>query len=92
MPSKAGLQNIATFNPKFTYSIFGEQEKIFGYKNLKLSLRYRANDMRPHLKTTYSKKFRSLGDVEPTDIEGILEEGKHLPRGMLISSSYEEAC
>lgn len=79
-PSKSGLQNIATFNPKFTYSIFGEEEQIFGYKDLKISLRYRANDMRPHLKTSYSKKFKPVGDAEPTDIVGILEEGGHLPK------------
>ncbi|KAH6998697.1 acyl-CoA N-acyltransferase [Ilyonectria sp. MPI-CAGE-AT-0026] len=79
-PSKSGLQNIATFNPKFTYSIFGEEEQIFGYKDLKISLRYRANDMRPHLKTSYSKKFKPVGDTEPTDIVGILEEGGHLPK------------
>ncbi|KAH7023659.1 acyl-CoA N-acyltransferase [Ilyonectria destructans] len=79
-PSKSGLQNVATFNPKFTYSIFGEEEQIFGYKDLKISLRYRANDMRPHLKTSYSKKFKPVGDTEPTDIVGILEEGGHLPK------------
>ncbi|KAH7162445.1 acyl-CoA N-acyltransferase [Dactylonectria estremocensis] len=79
-PSKSGLQNIATFHPKFTYSIFGEEEQIFGYKDLKISLRYRANDMRPHLKTTYSKKFKPVGDAEPTDIVKILQEGNHLPK------------
>ncbi len=80
-PSKTGLQSVATFLPKFTYHIFGEEEKIFGYKGLKINLRYRANDMRPHVKITYLKKFKSLGDNEVTDIAAILEEGNHLPKG-----------
>ncbi|KPM42745.1 Histone acetyltransferase type B catalytic subunit [Neonectria ditissima] len=86
-PSKSGLQNVATFNPKFTYSIFGEEEQIFGYKDLKINLRYRANDMRPHLKTSYSSKFKGVGDAEPTDIVGILKEGLHLPRIAFVKGS-----
>lgn len=81
-PSKSGLQNVATFHPKFTYSIFGDDEKIFGYKDLKINLRYRANDMRPHLSVSYGKKMKPFGDSEPTDIKGILEEGGHLPKGL----------
>lgn len=80
-PSKSGLSTIATFQPKFTYSIFGEEEKIFGYKDLKILLRYRANDMRPHLRVTYGKKFKPVGEHEPTDVVDILESGGHLPKG-----------
>jgi histone acetyltransferase 1 len=81
-PSKSGLQSVATFYPKFTYPIFGEEEKIFGYKGLKINLRYRANDMRPHLKISHGKKFKSLGDQEPDDIAAIFQEGHHLPKGL----------
>ncbi|KFA48170.1 hypothetical protein S40293_06895 [Stachybotrys chartarum IBT 40293] len=91
-PSPYGVRSIATFNPKFTYSIFGEEEKIFGYKDLKISLRFRANDMRPHLKTTYSKKFKPAGDAEPTDIPSVLIEGNHLPRvAFTKDSDFEES-
>lgn len=81
-PSDSGLQHIATFNPRHTYSIFGEDEQIFGYKDLKINLRYRANDMRPHLKTSYSKKFKAVGGPEPTEVAAILEDGNHLPKSM----------
>jgi histone acetyltransferase 1 len=81
-PSESGLQHIATFNPRHTYSIFGEDEQIFGYKDLKISLRYRANDMRPHLKMSYSKKFKAVGGPEPTEVASILEDGNHLPKSM----------
>ncbi|KAF5026072.1 hypothetical protein F66182_1864 [Fusarium sp. NRRL 66182] len=79
-PTKTGFQHVATFNPRHTYSIFGEDEQIFGYKDLKISLQYRANDMRPHLKTSYSKKLKPVGENEPDDVVAILQEGNHLPK------------
>lgn len=81
-PSKSGLNTIATFHPRFTYSIFGDEEKIFGYKGLKIQLRYRANDMRPHLRLAYGKKFKPVGEHEPADVVEILESGGHLPKGL----------
>lgn len=79
-PTPSGLQPLGTFHPKFTYSIFGDDETIFGYKGLKINLRYRANDMRPHLDIKYDKKFKALGGTEPTDIKAILQEKEYLPR------------
>ncbi|KAM0562192.1 hypothetical protein ACHAPJ_002637 [Fusarium lateritium] len=92
-PTDSGLQHVATFNPRHTYSIFGEEEQIFGYKDLKVSLRYRANDMRPHLKTSYSKKFKpAVGGPEPTDVAAILEEGNHLPKiAFAKASDFEDS-
>lgn len=82
-PSSSGVKPVATFHPKFTYPIFGDDEKIFGYKDLKISLRFRANDMRPHLKTSYGKKLKPQPGVEePTDVAAVLEEGRHLPKGL----------
>ncbi|KAL7939040.1 acyl-CoA N-acyltransferase [Trichoderma chlorosporum] len=86
-PSKSGLKTIATFNPKFTYSIFGDEEKILGYKDLKIHLRYRANDMRPHLRVAYSKKLKPVGEHEPADVKEILEEGGHLPKVAFVNAS-----
>ncbi|KAL6852063.1 putative histone acetyltransferase type b catalytic subunit [Trichoderma novae-zelandiae] len=86
-PSKSGLKTIATFHPKFTYSIFGDDEKIFGYKDLKINLRYRANDMRPHLRVAYSKKMKPVGELAPTDVVEILEEEGHLPKVAFVKGS-----
>jgi hypothetical protein len=86
-PSKSGLSTIATFHPSFTYTIFGDEEKIFGYKDLKIQLRYRANDMRPHLQLAYGKKFKPVGEHEPADVKEILESGGHLPKGLGYLSS-----
>ncbi|KAH6610703.1 histone acetyltransferase type b catalytic subunit [Trichoderma cornu-damae] len=86
-PSKSGLKTVATFHPKFTYPIFGDEETIFGYKDLKIHLRYRANDMRPHLRVAYSKKFKPVGEHIPIDVEEILEEGGHLPKVAFVKGS-----
>lgn len=81
-PSSSGIKSVASFHPKFTYAIFGDEEKVFGYKDLKISLRFRANDMRPHLRTSYSKKLKPPAGVEePIDVAAVLEEGGHLPKG-----------
>ncbi|KAM0665408.1 hypothetical protein ACQRIT_006263 [Beauveria bassiana] len=78
-PTASGLQSLSTFNPSFTYPIFGEDEKIFGYKDLKINLRYRANDMRPHVQMSYSSKFAPIGETEPMDVMGMLKEDAQLP-------------
>lgn len=74
-----GLKTVGTFGPRFTYPIFGDEEHIFGYKDLKINLRYHASDMRPHVQISSSKKFKAVGDIEPVDVKGILQE--HLPPG-----------
>ncbi|KAK3380222.1 acyl-CoA N-acyltransferase [Lasiosphaeria ovina] len=70
----SGLKTIATFNPRFTYPVFGDDETIFGYQNLKIDLRYGANDMRPNLAISYSKKFKAIGETEAADIEDALRD------------------
>jgi len=74
-PTPNGLKTVGhSFHPKFTYSIFGEAEEIFGYQNLQIQLRWHASDLRPNLSISYSKKFQAVGDTEPVDIEGALRE------------------
>ncbi|OAQ89256.1 histone acetyltransferase type b catalytic subunit [Purpureocillium lilacinum] len=91
-PTASGVKPVATFHPKFTYPIFGDDEKIFGYKDLKISLRFRANDMRPHVHTTYSKKLKPAPGVEePTDVVGVLDEGHHLPKIAFVKGSDFES-
>jgi len=67
-------KTLSSFHPKFTYPIFGDEESIFGYQGLKIHLRYHSSDMRPVLQITYNKKFKPVGDIEPTDLKPILEE------------------
>lgn len=71
-------KTLHTFNPKMTYSIFGDDERIFGYKGLKVDLRYNASDMRPNLQVSYDKKFKTVGETEATDVKELLEP--YLPK------------
>ncbi|KAK3904388.1 acyl-CoA N-acyltransferase [Staphylotrichum tortipilum] len=74
-PTATGVKTVGhSFNPKFTYPIFGDSEEIFGYQNLEINIRYNASDMRPNLSVSHTKKFAAVGETEATDITGILHE------------------
>ncbi|CAK7216246.1 histone acetyltransferase 1 [Sporothrix bragantina] len=88
-PGPTNLRSIASFNPKFTYSIFGDEETILGYQNLKISLRFHASDMRPNLQVTSSKKLKNA-EIEPTDIQTVLK-GYLQPVAFQKLSEFEEA-
>lgn len=64
----------ASFQPDFTYPIFGDEEVIFGYQDLAINLTFAAHDLRPHLEVKYGKKFPKLGDVQPTDVKEALQD------------------
>ncbi|RYP24418.1 hypothetical protein DL766_007279 [Monosporascus sp. MC13-8B] len=68
------LHKIASFHPKFTYPLFGDEERIFGYKGLKINLQYNASDLRPNLSVSFSKKFVSVGDIEATDVSAVMKD------------------
>ncbi|KAK7911285.1 histone acetyltransferase type B catalytic subunit [Apiospora marii] len=72
-PSDSGLKKLDSFNPKFTYAVF-ENEQIFGYKGLKVNLTYNATDMRPNLSVSCIKKFKTVGEAEAVDIPEIMKE------------------
>ena len=67
-------KTLSTFHPEFTYPIFGEQERIFGYQGLRINLRFSAHLLRPNLEVLYEKKFKAVGDTKATDIEQTLKE------------------
>ncbi|KAI0199539.1 histone acetyltransferase type B catalytic subunit [Astrocystis sublimbata] len=88
--SDSTVEKLNTFNPKFTYPIFGEEERIFGYKGLKMNLHFDARTLRPHLAISSSEKFNSVGEVEATNVREILED--YLPGVALQSrADYERA-
>lgn len=68
------LKVLSSFHPQFTYPIFGDEERIFGYQGLKLNLRFAAHDLRPNLEVLYDKKFKAVGDTKATNIEETLKE------------------
>ncbi|KAJ4363641.1 histone acetyltransferase 1 [Neocucurbitaria cava] len=45
------------FNPTFTYTVIDEQETIAGYKNPRIDLDFRANDLKPKLKIQFDQEL-----------------------------------
>ncbi|KAJ1829040.1 histone acetyltransferase 1, partial [Coemansia sp. RSA 2703] len=45
------------FHPQFTYPIYGEHERVFGYKNLQIFLRYASGSLATHLEVRYTKRI-----------------------------------
>ena len=80
VPDANAPRSLYSFHPQMTYSIFGDDERIFGYKGLKVNLQYNASDMRPNLQVSFNKKFAAVGDTEATDVKGVLEP--FLPKSM----------
>ncbi|KAF2676685.1 histone acetyltransferase type B [Lentithecium fluviatile CBS 122367] len=55
-----------SFNPTFTYPIFGEAESIVGYKDPSIELLFRANDLKPSVQIQFEAKLELKG-VLPED-------------------------
>jgi histone acetyltransferase 1 len=44
-PDQQKPKTLSSFHPQFTYPIFGEEERIFGYKGLIIRLRFAAHNL-----------------------------------------------
>ena len=64
---------IHSFHPTFTYPIFGEEERIFGYKGLEIDIRFAAHDLRPNVSISYEKRFPPVGDTVALDLNSTLK-------------------
>ncbi|MCJ1319997.1 histone acetyltransferase 1 [Xylographa vitiligo] len=84
-PGTGSPKALSTFHPQFTYSIFGDEERIFGYQGLNVKLRFAAHDLYPHVSISSDAKFKTVGDTKATDILEILKE--HLPSYAFQKSS-----
>ncbi|KAF7504750.1 hypothetical protein GJ744_001751 [Endocarpon pusillum] len=68
------LRTLHRFHPKFTYPIFGEEERIFGYKALDITFRFAAHDLRPNCIISYDRKFPAIADTAALDIRDALKD------------------
>ena len=73
-PNGDRIKTLSTFNPQFTYPIFGDEERIFGYKDLDIHLRYAAHDLRPNLAVSYKEKFKPVGGTSALDLNKTMKE------------------
>lgn len=67
-PGEKKPTTLSTFQPQFTYPIFGDEESIFGYKGLIIRLRLAAHDLRPHIHISYDDKFKAVEDTKAVDL------------------------
>ena len=74
------LRNVHRFHPKFTYPIFGEEERIFGYKGLDITFRFAAHDLHPNCVISYDHKFPAIADTAALDIRDALKD--FIPAGL----------
>ncbi|KDR81878.1 hypothetical protein GALMADRAFT_90297 [Galerina marginata CBS 339.88] len=58
------------FNPSFTYPIYGEDEKIYGYRDIVIDLRFTSGSLEQYLSVNYAEKLPSTSTVD--DVEGTL--------------------
>ncbi|ODV92373.1 hypothetical protein CANCADRAFT_85895 [Tortispora caseinolytica NRRL Y-17796] len=90
-----------SFNPDMTYSVFGENETIYGYKDLKITITIDASTFLMYLDVSYSDKKPDAIDIQnmlshllPEDVysskeawmKAIQDEKHNVPYGTLISS------
>ena len=73
----------ASFQPEYTHAMFGNEEAIFGYQGLSITLSLTAHDLKPRLRFTYDKIFEAQGEVRPTDIQQALSD-------FLPASAFQE--
>jgi histone acetyltransferase 1 len=71
---KGGAGGEHEFQPAFTYPIFGEEELIYGYKDLSIQVRFDSRTLLPYARVDYSEKRPEVED------NGVLNELlKYLP-------------
>ncbi|KAG7441079.1 histone acetyltransferase type B catalytic subunit [Guyanagaster necrorhizus] len=60
------------FHPTFTYPIFGDDEKIYGYKDLTIDMRFASGSLVQFLSIEYAEKLGASSTVD--DVEGTLKD------------------
>ncbi|KAF2730671.1 acyl-CoA N-acyltransferase [Polyplosphaeria fusca] len=65
------------FNPSFTYEIYGDEQKLVGYKEPAIYLDFRANDLTPSLDIQFKQKLdlaTIIPEFEQVDLEEPLKD------------------
>ncbi|KAL9053368.1 MAG: hypothetical protein Q9162_004809 [Coniocarpon cinnabarinum] len=62
------------FKPEFTYSVFGNEEIIVGYKNLQIDLSFAADTLQAGVAIAHTDQIQSVGDTKADVIEERLKD------------------
>ncbi|KAI8361060.1 histone acetyltransferase type B catalytic subunit [Mortierella sp. GBAus27b] len=65
-PSGSDDDEDERFNPAFTYPMFGEQEQIFGYKDLTINLEFASGSLASCFSIEYKDKKPTADQIYPT--------------------------
>ena len=76
-PVTSDAETSHTFSPAFVYAIFGENEQIFGYRDLAIKLYFASGSLKNYLDISYLGD--KLAGEKALDIEGTLYE--YIPSG-----------
>lgn len=60
------------FHPTFTYPIYGEDERIYGYQDLVIDLRFASGSLAQYLSVRYAQKLDASTTVD--NVEGIIKD------------------
>ncbi|KAI8874711.1 acyl-CoA N-acyltransferase [Backusella circina FSU 941] len=63
-----------TFNPEFTYPIFGDHETVFGYKDLALTISFASGSLRAFVQVNHTEQYEDTLDIKKDDILNTLNE------------------
>ncbi|KAJ1786155.1 histone acetyltransferase 1, partial [Coemansia sp. RSA 2399] len=86
--------DVIQFHPVFTYQMYGQQERVFGYKGLRINLHYAAGSLATFLDVAYTKRVDQMETSLPVilkadDIETPMRN--QLSANALCSSKQEFA-
>ncbi|KAG5519926.1 hypothetical protein PMAC_000203 [Pneumocystis sp. 'macacae'] len=71
------------FHPVYTYPIFGEEEKITGYKDITINLKFSCHDLQMYLKIQYTDKVDEKKRISNENIEELFQ--KFLPKTIMTN-------
>ncbi|KAI0320300.1 histone acetyltransferase type B catalytic subunit [Amylostereum chailletii] len=80
------------FHPTFTYPIYGEDEKLYGYRDLVIDLRFASGSLAQYLNVRYSSLASSstIDDVRGT-LDKYIPEGYYTNEGEFLARVEEDA-
>ncbi|KAJ1737736.1 histone acetyltransferase 1 [Coemansia sp. Benny D160-2] len=61
--------DVIQFHPAFTYQMYGQQERVFGYKGLRINLHYAAGSLATLLDTEYTKRIDQMETSLPVSLK-----------------------
>jgi histone acetyltransferase 1 len=71
---QTGAETETDIAPTFTYQIYGESQAIYGYKDLRVHLKFARDNMEPCVDATWGEKAPKIGEVEAEDVLQPLKE------------------